>query len=239
MVANEPVSEEEARQLHVLRISSKRSPITRSDGRRPARTDHKLPEFTPEHAQRLRQLEAIGRTIRSMRGAAASDIRSALAEGDLTAIVLFDQGDDLPVNKSMWRAKDGLSKVWSGRISVKRPFAVGPTEGQALIKEADYTAWVESTDALQNASQDSAQSSATAQTIAAETRMTRWLANKMRSDPAAPRSKQSVRAEASLSGLPCSGRAYNRAWAAAVRDTGAVEWSKPGRKSSRRIDTEK
>jgi hypothetical protein len=99
-------------------------------------------DFTKEEEERLRELSAIRGRMHSLRVAAASDIRTALAEGDLSAILLTNNGREVPVNISAWRAREGLDGVWTGQMSVHLPFSIGPTKGQAYVKEADFNAWM-------------------------------------------------------------------------------------------------
>jgi hypothetical protein len=80
--------------------------------------------------------------MHSLREAAATDLRAALAEGDISAILLTNYGREEPISKSRWRANDGLTCVQTGRIDVQLPFGIGPTKGQALIKEEDFIAWL-------------------------------------------------------------------------------------------------
>lgn len=78
---------------------------------------------------------------------------------------------------------------------------------------------------------------AAATTIAAETRLQRWLTEQMNANPASPRSKTAMKVEAVAAGHGFGDRSFQRAWDNAVRESGADTWSAPGRKSSRRIDT--
>jgi hypothetical protein len=69
-------------------------------------------------------------------------------------------------------------------------------------------------------------------TVGAESRMQTWLAQAMRAQPSSPRSKSAMRTEAEGQGLTCGDRGYARAWTAAVNETGATAWSRPGRRKS-------
>jgi hypothetical protein len=89
-----------------------------------------------------KELGAIQRTVRGLQSAAVRDIRSALAEGDISAILLTNNGVEFPISVSRWRATDGLVVVQTGRVDVQLPFGVGTTEGQALIKEIDFITWL-------------------------------------------------------------------------------------------------
>jgi len=75
-------------------------------------------------------------------------------------------------------------------------------------------------------------------TTADENRLYRWLTDKMRATPNGPMTKAAIKVAATNEGLRFSLRGFDRVWARAVRDSGAVSWSMPGRrKSPRRIDT--
>jgi hypothetical protein len=74
-------------------------------------------------------------------------------------------------------------------------------------------------------------------TAGQETLLTKWLVSLMVAAPKTPRSKDAMKEAARSSGVKFSGRAFQRAWHAAVQESGASAWSKPGRKSKRCIDT--
>jgi hypothetical protein len=74
-------------------------------------------------------------------------------------------------------------------------------------------------------------------TAAQETSITKWLVSRMTAAPTVPRSKEAMKEAARSAGVNFSGRAFERAWLAAVQESGASAWSKPGRKSRHRIDT--
>jgi hypothetical protein len=76
-----------------------------------------------------------------------------------------------------------------------------------------------------------------AQTAAAETRMKGWLVEQMKAAPNAPTSKPEMRKRAEAAGHVVSDRAFIRAWPIAVKEANAPAWSRPGRKSRRRIET--
>ena len=73
-------------------------------------------------------------------------------------------------------------------------------------------------------------------TAVAEGGLSRWLTTMMQDKPDAPISKEKVKQLAS-SKFRFSKRGFERAWAKAVTESGAIRWSKAGRKSQRRIDT--
>jgi hypothetical protein len=78
---------------------------------------------------------------------------------------------------------------------------------------------------------------AVAHHIASETRLIRWLTELMRTSPNEPMSKADTKLAAIKAGFEFPERAFQRAWAAAVRDSEATRWATAGRKSKRRIDT--
>jgi hypothetical protein len=67
--------------------------------------------------------------------------------------------------------------------------------------------------------------------ISAEKNMEKWLAARMGSDRDNPISKKAIRAEAKDSGIvDPSGRGFDRAYINAVKSSGAIAWSAPGRR---------
>jgi hypothetical protein len=92
--------------------------------------------------QRPNELGAIERTMLGLQSAAVRDIRSALAEGDISAILLTNNGNEHPIPVSKWRAKDGFAAVQTGRVELRLPFSVGTTKGRAVIKEIDFIEWL-------------------------------------------------------------------------------------------------
>jgi hypothetical protein len=74
--------------------------------------------------------------------------------------------------------------------------------------------------------------SATSQTIAGRSACQKWLVELMRKSSIPDRAKAAYREEAQ-GRFEVSMRSFNSAWAMAIEETGAVDWSRPGRKSSR------
>ena len=140
--------EDEERRLHVLKIASEPSltePLRLKSASEPSLTEpfSYRPEFTPAHEHRLKELAVIKVQVRSNLEAAAHEIRSALADNILPAILLTDSGHDVPIDKKPWRSAKGLDYVWSGRVRMQMPEQYdGTTEGQALIKDSDFGAWI-------------------------------------------------------------------------------------------------
>jgi hypothetical protein len=78
-------------------------------------------------------------------------------------------------------------------------------------------------------SEDPREAPGTRSTIAAETRCRAWLAGEMRKGPPA-KAKADYEAEGKTL-FSVGTRAFNRAWANAISETGNSKWSEPGRKS--------
>jgi hypothetical protein len=75
-------------------------------------------------------------------------------------------------------------------------------------------------------------------TVAQQTALRNWLVAEMKRAPNAPRSKDDMRKAAADAKLEFSKRAFERCWGIAIVEAeNATAWSKPGRKSKRRIDT--
>jgi len=142
LVSSAPEREQEVRRLYALKAASKPRPIIPIHDHTPDSSDRVRPEFTPAQERRLRELGAIDAEMLAAREAAARDVRSALAEGDISAILLIDNGDETPISISRWRAKDGFTAVQTGRIDVRLPFGISTTKGRVLIKEIDFIVWL-------------------------------------------------------------------------------------------------
>jgi hypothetical protein len=67
----------------------------------------------------------------------------------------------------------------------------------------------------------------TTASIANEQRLTDWLTKRMQDQPYLPLTKSAARQPAAKGGLRCSGRSFDRAWADAVKASGASKWSNP------------
>ena len=92
-------------------------------------------------------------------------------------------------------------------------------------------------DVLQVWPAGSAETITAVQTVSDERKLVQWLTELMRAKPKSPMSKGATKEAAATSGQHFSERAFSRAWAMAVQQSGAARWSSPGRKSKRRIDT--
>jgi hypothetical protein len=160
----------------------------------------------------LELADAIRRHVESI-------VQNALMHGDLTALEFRpESGEVSPVPAASWRI-DGVQNEFRGNRDYRSPF-----KGVVFLEEA----------ALDRLFAPHAE----AQTAAGEGRLTEWLTALMRKAPNLPRAKSEVKAEAKESArLHFSGKGFDRAWAAAVKASGAHAWSKAGRKSRRQIQT--
>ena len=136
LVSSEPERAAEQRRLQSLKDLSS-FPPARPLGKRP----RKQPEFSPVHKRRLKRLDAIEQEANSLQTIAAIEVRTALAEGDLSAILQLDSGDQKPIKQSRWRAADGLSVVWSARDRMALPIHPSFAVGTVLIAEEDLAGW--------------------------------------------------------------------------------------------------
>ena len=139
--------EEEERGLLFRKSMSLPPPITALGVHRPRASGRAHSKFNPADRQRLEELLAIKSKVQSLSAATAMELRAALAEGDLSSILLLDSGDEKPMDRSRWRAIDGFDIVCTARLPIQVGFRMGPTEGTVLIKEADFIAWMVSVDA--------------------------------------------------------------------------------------------
>lgn len=72
-------------------------------------------------------------------------------------------------------------------------------------------------------------------TIGEETRLQAWLVTEIRASSDCPIPKDEMQVRAKAAGLEFKARAFDRAWSAAINETGARAWSLPGpRKSTRK-----
>lgn len=161
------------------------------------------------HAQ-LELAEIIRRRVENV-------VHSALMHGDLTALEFHPNTGELsPVPAASWRV-DGAQNEFRGTRDYRSPF-----KGMVFLEVA-------SLDRL-------FAPEAAAQTVAGERRLAEWLTALMRSLPNQPRAKSVVKVEAKEEArLSFSGKGFDRAWAEAVRASGASAWSRAGRKSQRQI----
>lgn len=158
----------------------------------------------------LELADAIRRRVESI-------VHNALMHGDLTALEFRpDSGEVSPVPAASWR-RDGVQNEFRGTRDYRSPFT-----GVVFLEEA----------ALDRLFAPDAE----AQTAAGEGRLAEWLTALMRKSPNHPQAKSEVKAEAKeRARLHFSGRGFDRAWAAAVKASGAHAWRKAGRKSRRQI----
>jgi hypothetical protein len=120
--------------------------------------------------------------------------------------------------------------------------------GWPIIAIADLAAWCGATPEPEpverpadwpaaSAARAPSQHAHVASTKGAEMRLQVWLVDKMRAKPDQPPGKESIKQQAEKAGHSVGVRAFQRAYAHAVLQTGATKWSGSGRKSKRRIDT--
>ena len=99
--------------------------------------------FGEEDLARLRELCRIETEQHRFESEAAMELRSALAEGDLTADVLTDAGAWVPLDRSHWLGKDGLTTVRRSRLRVQVPGTQTPlVDGTVIIKEDHLMSWI-------------------------------------------------------------------------------------------------
>ena len=134
--------EREMRSLFDLKFPSIPSPISSIRAGAQGDSNCRRRKFTPADERRLNELDAMAHEMRAFWDAAAKDVRSALAEGDMSAILTKDDGHQRPISTTTWRGKDGLEYARAGRAKMQFPYAIGKTEGQALIKETDFIVWL-------------------------------------------------------------------------------------------------
>jgi hypothetical protein len=143
LVSSAPERVAEIQQLHVLKRAAARPlPIEPLNLPAPVATERKRLEFTERDEERLGELAAIEAEVLSAREAAASEIRTALAEGDFPAMMLASHGHEAPIPPATWRAKGGLECVKAGRVRIRFPDSIDVVEGRAFVKEIDLITWL-------------------------------------------------------------------------------------------------
>jgi hypothetical protein len=143
LASSTPERETEILRLRVLKRAATRPlPIEPLDSPGSGSAERMRPEFTKVDAERLSHLATIEAESRSWREVAANDIRLALAEGDLAAIMLTEDGREEPIRLTTWRAQGGLDCVKTGWVRMQLPFCTGETEGVAFVKESDLITWL-------------------------------------------------------------------------------------------------
>jgi hypothetical protein len=181
--------------------------------------------------------------------AAQRDLITALAQGDLVGewvrlTAPYEMGPPLGERTRLdsaafasYRPGDEHGSVASVTPGVPPEWAVSTRDDSRFLlalREDVVKAWA-------RGQSDPKTTSPTAQriagTIAAERRLQAYLESLMLADAKNSPGKEAVREMAKDAGHVVGTRAFARAFAAAVQKTGAVDWSGPGRKPKRRIET--
>jgi hypothetical protein len=103
--------------------------------------DQPLGTISSENAARLKELEGVASEASCRHADAAIELRSALAEGDLVAVLNCEEMPAVP--KFRWRKDDGLTIVREGRLSHQVKGAhTESTSCATLIKEAELMGWL-------------------------------------------------------------------------------------------------
>jgi hypothetical protein len=114
-------------------------------------------------------------------------------------------------------------------LTWKRPGPVDVITRRRTLSPAYYDVLVDARQCRRLWPRESAAVKRQHQTIAAETRCRQALENLMRLHPGAPISKDELKQYPECSGVGRNG--FNRAFVAAVRNSGAAAWSRAGRRS--------
>ncbi len=161
-------------------------------------------------------------------------LRSLLSLLKVPAVVIFDNGQSYQVGASVWLSnsaptifRTGLEPVNLRQLLADRQSGRG--RRRVLLPEARLDA------ALAGEKKPETAKTAFAGTFKAETDCQKWIAQKAAAGET-PASRSALYSEARARfGNKLSQRSFDRAWTAAAPE----EWKKPGRKSSRRIETPK
>jgi hypothetical protein len=192
-----------------------------------------LGTFGEEDLARLRELDRIGTEQHRLVIDAAMELRSALAEGDLVAVLNYEE---MPaVSEFRWRKDDGLTIVSEGRLSHQvEGTHTQFVESMVVMKKEELAGWLDLN--LQTGGEVTNRpggraTEVVAQTLTAEKKMTAWLKQKMLLNPDAAVPKATMRAAAVAGGLQeISDRAFDRAWQDAGKSANAPRWLAKGRR---------
>jgi hypothetical protein len=141
--------EAEITRLERLKARSRRRPLPSNGIGGHSGPDPTHPTFTRENEQKLAELTSKRDKLSELCDSVANELRVGLAEGDLVAKLLTDDGHDHTINKSRWRASDGMNCVKKDRISLTPrtdPFDLSDLnskEGVAFLMEAQFEGWME------------------------------------------------------------------------------------------------
>jgi hypothetical protein len=111
--------------------------------------DSAQPTFTIENERQLAELASKRNELLDLCNSVANELRVALAEGDLAAKLLIDDGHEHTIEKSRWRASDGMNCVRENRISLTSqtdPFDIlelNSKKGVAFLMEAQFDGWID------------------------------------------------------------------------------------------------
>jgi hypothetical protein len=105
----------------------------------PEQPEQLVGTFDEADLARLLELRRVETEHRRVESEAAMELRSALAEGDLTADVLTDAGALVPLGRSLWLGTDGLTTVRRGQVPGTH---TPPVAGTVLIKEDRFLTWI-------------------------------------------------------------------------------------------------
>jgi hypothetical protein len=176
----------------------------------------KQPTPDPEESERawaaISRYQAVQRRIAEW--CASGTVRSALRP--------YEGGEVVPLEPAVWNTELFWSRFDECRMHADDPFNTAP---ERRSSQAAYIFLArDDLDRLLSAAQHRVVT-----TAAAETKCRRWLESEMRKSPThRPRAKGAFFSDAQSHFPDLSKKAFNRAWATAVRDSGATAWSSAG-----------
>jgi len=160
------------------------------------------------------------RQIRRLEDAVAL-LRGHLSTGKVQARALAEDGTVFEVRVAVWLSRNGRSVFDTGLLPFGDLREAIKARGERKFHRRIL---VHKSDIERAFPGRPAQA-----TVAAEVRCRKWLAGLMqKGPPEGPKRRYQAQAKEKFGVGP---KAFNRAWANAVAETGNAEWSKPGRKS--------
>ena len=187
------------------------------------------PTLSADIVEALSHLKKAQDEFVPVRDAASDVLRQILADGDIPGFYqVLDTGTVKALRPEQWRVYQAAKAFDSGNW----PNCFGRYSesgaGVALVRVTD----------IEKLCISPATAGYPEKTVGEKPSLKKLLTDEMRANPDNPPGKAAVVKKAKAAGLFKSHRHFNSVYSAAVEDAGASKWSAPGRKSTRRIETE-
>jgi hypothetical protein len=151
------------------------------------------------------------------REAARTRLCQALGISTFSVIGIDTAGKIHTIQAEAWRTEAGFGALSYGRLEPFPPPDSTPQILTVYLPIAAFEKWRRLLDKQLTS-------------IGAETRLADVLTAIMTATPGTPRSKENLKTDPQVSKFQVSGRAFERAWQAALERSGAAAWREPGRR---------